>query len=515
MQKTDVIVIGSGIAGAIAAISAADEGRQVYIYTKTPELLSGNTPYAQGGIIYKGMPDSPKSLKNDIMTAGDGQCREVAVDQLVNLGPKLVKDYLIERFSVDFDKNGKLELDLTAEGAHSHPRIIHAKDKTGLEIHKSVLYHLKNHPNIEIFTDYTAVDLLTLSHHSREYTDIYKKPACFGALMLNNKTGKIDAVYSANTILATGGLGQIYIHTTNPIESTGDGIALAWRAGARCFGLQFIQFHPTTLYSEHDRFLLSESMRGEGAILVDKNGYEFMKDFHHQGNLAPRDIVSRSIHQTMLKSGHPCVYLDISFKESKWLRERFPTIYNHCLKTGVDITKEPVPVVPAAHYSCGGVGVNLKGRTSLQRLYAVGEVSATGVHGANRLASTSLLESVVWGHLAGKEAARKTRNTEYYPEINDWVEESQDIDPALIQQDWLTIKNTMWNYVGLIRTKQRLHRAETTLRHLQTEVESFYKKAKMTKEIVELRNGVQTAIAVASQTKETPRSMGAHYLEED
>lgn len=515
MEKTDVLVIGTGLAGSIAAISAADEGKQVYIYTKTEELISGNTPYAQGGIIYKGMPDSPEDLKRDIMIAGDGHCWESAVDLLVQSGPDLVREYLIDRFGVNFDKNGKKDLDLTAEGAHSHPRIIHSKDQTGLSIHKSVEENLIKHPNIKIFTNYTAVDLLTLSHHSVNSLDIYKKPACFGAIMLNNDSGNIYPVYASETILATGGLGQIYTHTTNPAEATGDGIALAWRAGARCFNLQYIQFHPTTLFSEHDRFLLSESMRGEGAILVDKNGKEFMNKYHKLGNLAPRDVVSRSIHQTMLDTGHPCVYLDISFKNADWLRDRFPTIYNHCKQAGFDLTEEPVPVVPAAHYSCGGVGVNLKGRTSLQRLYAVGEVSCTGVHGANRLASTSLLESVVWGYKAGKEAAKKSDYNNYFPEIFPWVEENEHIDPALIQQDWLTIKNTMWNYVGLVRTKNRLNRAQTNLRHLQTELEEFYKKAKMTREIVELRNGVQTAIAVASQTMQARVSRGAHYIAED
>lgn len=512
MNKTDIIVIGSGLAGSIAAIAAADEGKKVKIFTKTGQLLSGNTPYAQGGIIYEGMEDSPDDLKQDIMTAGDGHCWEAAVDQLVQLGPKLVREFLIERFKVNFDKNKDKGLDLTAEGAHSHPRIIHSKDQTGLSIHESVLKFLTEHPNIEVFTGHTAVDLMTLDHHSVNSLDIYKKPACFGALMLNNRTSEIFPVYSSQTILATGGAGQIFLHTTNPPESTGDGIALAWRAGARCFNLQYIQFHPTALFSEHDRFLLSESMRGEGAVLKDKNGNEFMKEFHKLGNLAPRDIVSRSIHQVMLNTGHPCVYLDISHKDSKWIKERFPTIYEHCKKAGFDITEEPVPVVPAAHYTCGGVGVSLKGRTSLQRLYAVGEVSCTGVHGANRLASTSLLESVVWGYIAGKETAKKSEYNNYFPEIHPWEEGNESVDPALIQQDWHTIKNTMWNYVGLIRTRHRLERAQTNLRHLQTEIEQFYQRAKMTRATVELRHGVQTAIAVAAQTYQDRTSRGAHYL---
>ncbi len=515
MIKTDVLVIGSGLAGAIAAISAADEGKHVALLTKTEELISGSTPHAQGGIIYKGgITDSPEKLKHDIMLAGDGHCWDKAVDQLCEMGPMLVKKLLIDRFGVDFDFNSDHDLDLTEEGAHSEPRIIHSKDRTGKAIHEAVLKAVKEHPNIDIHLNNTVVDLMTLSHHSTNSLDIYKKPACFGALILNNITGKIIPVYARQTILATGGLGQIYINTTNPKENTGDGIALAWRAGARCFNLEYIQFHPTALYTEkQERFLVSESMRGEGGILIDKFGREFMPGLHELGNLAPRDIVARCIHNTMLETDHPCVYLDISFKDSTWIKERFPTIYNNCLKYGIDITTEPIPVVPAAHYSCGGVGVSLRGRTSLQRLYAVGEVSCTGVHGANRLASTSLLEAVVWGYIAGKDQPNDYDGADYFPEIFPWEDAEVMMDPALIAQDWLNIKHTMWNYVGLVRTKQRLHRAQTIFRHLQSEVEQFYRNAKMTRSMIELRNGVQTAIAVTSATLESRVSRGSHYIQ--
>ena len=514
MQNTDVLVIGSGLAGAIAAITAADRGKNVIILTKTPALLSGSTAYAQGGIIYKGFDDSNEKLKQDIMIAGDGACWENAVRQLCELGPKLVREFLIDRFQINFDRNENNELDLTNEGAHSEARIIHSKDNTGETIQINVLEELERHKNIKILLDHTIVDLLTLSHHSKNLLDIYEKPACFGAFVLDNINGKIFPIYATHTILATGGLGQIYRHTTNPPESTGDGIALAWRAGARCFNLQYVQFHPTTLYHDRDNFLISESMRGEGAVLIDKNGKEFMKDFHENASLAPRDIVARGIHETMLETGHPCVYLDISFKNHDWIKNRFPTIYKHCLSSGVDITVEPVPVVPAAHYSCGGVGVSLKGRTSLRRLYAVGEVACTGVHGANRLASTSLLESVVWGYVAGNDAADHSDGSNYFPEIYSWEDGNEFVDPALIAQDWITIKNTMWNYVGLIRTRQRLIRATTILRHLQTEIEQFYQKVKMTKAIIQLRNGVQTAIAVTFATLETRVSKGSHHIKE-
>lgn len=512
MEEVDILIIGSGLAGIVAALSAADEGKNVLILSKLDSLLSGNTHYAQGGIIFRALEDTPEKLQKDIEIAGDGHCWTPAVKQLCELGPELVNNYLIERSHVDFDLNDSNELDLTAEGAHSAPRIIHSKDKTGKAIHDAVIVEMLKHPNIKYKLDHTVVDLLTLSHHSKNSVDIYEKPACFGAFVLDNVSGKVYPIFAQQTILATGGLGQLYKHTSNPAEATGDGIALAWRAGVRCFNLEYIQFHPTTFYGAHDRFLISESMRGEGARLMDKNGNHFMKSYHEQGDLAPRDIVARSIHQTLLETDHPCVYLDISFKDSNWIKDRFPTIYNNCITRGVDMCSEPIPVVPAAHYSCGGIGVSLKGKSSLQRLYAVGEVSCTGVHGANRLASTSLLENVVWGHLAGKDAAEHCVSKPYYPAIYDWQERDQYIDPALIAQDWENIKNTMWNYVGLVRTKQRLLRARTIFRHLQTEIEQFYQQASMTKSIIQLRNGMQAAIAVTQATIEARESRGAHYL---
>lgn len=511
--RTEILVIGSGVAGLISALTAADRGREVLIITKLPSLMSGNSPWAQGGIVFMGKKDSPEKLKQDIFEAGHWHSWPPAVEILVQLGPRLVKELLMDKYGVPFDRTEEGELHLTSEGAHSVSRIVHSKDKTGESIHSKLIEAVLKHPNIKYLVDHTAVDLLTLSHHSTHSLDIYEKPTCFGAFVLNNKTGKVFPIFAFKTILATGGLGQIYLHTTNPPESTGDGIAMAFRAGVRMMNLQFIQFHPTAFYSERDRFLISEAVRGEGGRLIDKNGKEFMKDYHELGSLAPRDIVARAIHQTMLKTGHPCVYLDISHKDSNWIKSRFPTIYEHLLNAGIDMTKEPIPVVPAAHYSCGGIGVSLRGRTSMARLYAVGEVSCTGVHGANRLASTSLLEAVVWGYNAGNDAAEIHKADEYIPKVFPWVEEKEEIDPALIAQDWLTIKNTMWNYVGLVRTRQRLNRATTILRHLQNEIEQFYQKARMSKDIIQLRNGIITAIAVTNATIEDKVSRGAHYIE--
>ena len=518
-KQTDILVIGCGLAGAIAAIFAADEGKNVIIITKSPLLKSGNTPNAQGGIVYTGETDSPAKLKQDIIKAGDDHCWDDAVDLICKEGPRLVKKILIDRFHVEFDrvKSGGQSDDLcrTKEAAHSESRIIYSKDKTGDSIQTAILSELEKHPQISIITNHTAIDLLTLSHHSTISTDIYKKPACFGAMVLNNENSNVFAIYAQRTILATGGTGQIFLHSTNPDESIGDGIAMAWRAGARCFNLQFVQFHPTTLFSGAGRFLISEAVRGEGGIIIDDNGNEFMNQIHEKGNLAPRDIVARGIHQKMLDTGLSCMYLDISFKDSHWIKKRFPTIYKGCLPMGIDMTREPIPIVPAAHYICGGIGVNLDGRTSVKRLYAVGEVACSGVHGANRLASTSLLEALVWGYNAGKDATQFREGDDHFPEIEPWIEEIEEIDPALIAQDWLTIKNTMWNYVGLIRSRQRLHRARTIMRNLQTEIESFYQKAKLTPSIVGLRNGVQTAIAIIAATLEARENIGTHYLLED
>ncbi|MGI6369858.1 MAG: L-aspartate oxidase [Ignavibacteria bacterium] len=512
MKQTNVLVIGSGLAGLIAALTAAEEGNEVILLTKTNDLLSGNTSQAQGGIIYRGETDSPQMLVNDLKLAGDGHCWEPAIQQLATLGPKLIDEILVKKIGVNFDKNGS-EFDLTAEGAHSLRRIVHNKDKTGEAIQVAVIKKVKENSNITILTNQVVFDLLTLSHHSKNSIDIYEHPACFGAYVFDNNTKTIYPIFANRTILATGGLGQIFLHTTNPAEATGDGIALAWRAGARCFNLEYIQFHPTALFEGDKRFLISEAVRGEGGVLVDKNGNEFMQRFHPQKSLAPRDIVARSIHKVMLETSSTNVFIDITHKSKEWLQNRFPTIYQHCFNVGIDMASDLIPVVPAAHYSCGGVGVSLRGRTSLRRLYAVGEISCTGVHGANRLASSSLLEALVWGYLAGKDTSKSWKKDDYFPAIYEWVDEKEEIDPALIFQDWTSIKYTMWNYVGLIRTKERLHRAQNMLRNLQLAIEGFYRKAKMSREIIELRNGLQAAIAVTNATVESPYSRGTHYLE--
>ena len=511
-KKTDILIIGLGLAGMTAAITAAQEGKQVTIITKTKELVSGNTPWAQGGIVYRGIKDSTEKLKTDIMNAGAGHCWEEAVNHLCKNGPKLVKEILIDKLQTKFDKEDQ-NYKRVSEGAHSEPRVIYKADQTGQSIHKTALRYLQSLSNVRILENHIAIDLLTFSHHSTVSTDIYKKPACFGAMVLNKNNNDVVAMLASKTILASGGIGQLFLHTTNSKESTGDGIAMAWRAGARCFNLHYIQFHPTALYHPSGRFLISEALRGEGAKLINAFGQNFMQNYHPLGALAPRDIVSRSIHIQMLKEESDCMFLDITHKDKKWIINRFPTIYKYCLNKGIDITSEPIPIVPAAHYNCEGIGVNLVGKTSLKRLYAVGEVACSGVHGANRLASTSLLECLVWGYYAGKDATKEKDDDNYFPPINKWKQGKGSVDKAQIAQEWFTIKNTMWNLAGLIRSQEKLHAAMNILRNLQSEVEHTYQNSRLESNIISLRNGAQTALAIISSSVEARESKGTHYVE--
>lgn len=516
---TDVLVIGSGAAGCAAAIAAANAGLNVILLTRAPELTDSNTDWAQGGIIYKGDDDTPGLLASDIIEAGAGVCWPPAVELISREGPRAVEELLINECGIQFDRakaNG--DLSLTEEGAHSLPRIIHVADHTGHAIQMGLAKRVESHPRITLWRRATAIDLLTLSHHSLDPLDQYKPPTCFGAFVFTPDNERVVPVLAAETILATGGLGAIFLHTTNPPAARGDGIAMAYRAGARLMNLEYIQFHPTALFHNYKpRFLVSEAVRGEGGVLRLPDGRDFMQRHHPQGSLAPRDIVARAIHTEMLQHSIPCVYLDITHKPAKWLRQRFPTIFAKCEEYGIDMTRQPIPVVPAAHYSCGGVAVDLEGRTSIRRLRAVGEVSCTGVHGANRLASTSLLEAIVWGRRAGADIAQDSaeRHTRpYFPKIAPWRYQKESIDNALILQDWRTIRDTMWNYVGLVRSKRRLERAQRMLRELKYEIDLFYSRAALSDDVIGLRNGVQTAIAVMHAAYENRVSRGCHYRED-
>ena len=514
-RETDVLVIGSGLAGCAAALAAARGGSRVLMLTKQTRPEESNTLYAQGGIIYRGRVDSPAQLAADIIAAGDGLCNPAAVDLLAREGPRLVDEVLIRDAHVEFDHtgDGTGALDLTAEAAHSTARIVHHADATGRSIEEAMLAAVGREPGVELLTSQTAVDLLTLSHHSRNPLDVYDPPTCVGAYVFDQASRRVGTIMARETILATGGLGRIFLHTSNPAGACGDGVAMAYRAGARCINMQFVQFHPTTLYVGDERFLISESMRGEGARLVDERGREFMRDYHPDGSLAPRGVVARGIHQMMHETGAPCAFLDISHKGAGWIRSRFPRIHEKCREAGIDITSQPIPVVPAAHYSCGGVVVDEWGRSSLRRLRAVGEVSCTGLHGANRLASTSLLECLVWGTRAGQDAAASIARAGAHdlPAIDPWKYETEPVDPALVAQDWLTIRQTMWNYVGLVRSRKRLDRAHQILRELHLEIGRFYAQAELGDALIGLRNGIQAALVVLLAAIEARTSAGAHY----
>jgi L-aspartate oxidase len=514
-SQTDILVIGSGLAGLAAAWEAAKRGCEVTLLTRASNPEDSNTSHAQGGIIYHGRDESPSQLVSDILSAGAGLSSPEAAALLSHEGPRLVKEILIDELRVPFDPSPERpeELDLTSEAGHSIPRIIHFKDQTGFSIERTFFTKLKSHPKVKVIANSTAVDLLTPSHHSIEPTDVYRPLACVGAYVLDQTSGKIFSILAKETILASGGLGSVFLHSTNPAGARGDGIAMAYRAGARCINLQYIQFHPTALLAPDGCFLISETMRGEGGRIVDRQGNEFMQRFHPAGSLAPRDVAARAIYQTMLESGEPCVYLDITHKPAEQLRERFPGIYAMCLERGIDLTREPIPVVPAAHYSCGGIATDDYGRTTVHRLLAVGEVGCTGLHGANRLASTSLLECLVWGTRAGGHAAERILNGNdfYFPQIADWRYENEPADPALISQDWLTIQHTMWNYVGLIRSEKRLNRAMRVLRELDLEIARFYEKCEISDSIIGLRNGILTALLILEAAEQSRQSRGCHY----
>jgi L-aspartate oxidase len=515
--ETDVLIIGSGVAGSIAALKLADAGIHVTVITRSANPEESNTLYAQGGIVYKGKEDSPELLTHDIEHAGAGYCNPQAVELLAHKGPELVRSILLERLAVPFDRESNGDLSLALEGGHSVARILHSADSTGSLIEKHLIRALRSNANITLLSGKTAVDLLTPAHHSQNRQSVYDPLSCVGAFILDQESGQVQRVLARATILASGGLGQIFLRTTNPAGARGDGLSIAYRAGARVLNCEFVQFHPTAFYHQNAPFfLISEAVRGAGARLIDSNGSQFMQKYDPEWkDLAPRDVVARGIHQEMLTSGALNVFLDIaSYMSAEDIRSHFPSIYEHCSQYNIDMTREPIPIVPAAHYFCGGVWVDLWGRTTLGHLYAVGEVACTGLHGANRLASTSLLEGLVWGYRAAEHFLDTMRD---HPqpraeEIPPWQETGTYIpDSALISQDMSVIKNIMWNYTGLIRTNERLQRAIRELRHLESEIERFYRAVKLTDDIIGLRNAVRAAIIVTISAWENKSSVGCHY----
>lgn len=514
--QTQTLIIGCGIAGAAAALRLSDDSnQQVTVITRASQAMDSNTGWSQGGIVTRGLDDSPDLLVSDILNAGAGLSSPKAARLLAQEGPALVQSVLIERCAVKFDKDETGQLVYGLEAAHSTRRIVHVGDKTGGAIIQGMLNTLATRPNVTLLTNHTAVDLITFPHHSLSPLDLYEPMACHGAYVLDRASGEIIRIVAAQTILATGGLGQIYRNTSNPRGARGDGVAMAWRAEVRLVNTEYVQFHPTTLSVRGaPNLLISEAVRGEGAVLLTPDHQPFMAHYDSEWkDLAPRDVVARAIHMEMLEHGYEHVLLDIASKRpAQFIRDRFPQLIANCQQYGIDPTRQPIPVVPAAHYFCGGVLVDEWGRTSIEHLYAVGEVSCTGVHGANRLASTSLLEGLVWGDRSACDILAHPGAPIPLARIPPWVYMGDALpDPALIEGDMTTIRNIMWHYVGLIRTENRLERADRELRHLYHEIETFYRTARLNDALIGLRNAIQAARVVLFAARRNPVSRGTHY----
>jgi L-aspartate oxidase len=517
--KSDFLVIGSGIAGLAFAIKTSRFGT-VNIVTKKKDFDS-NTNYAQGGIASVLAPgDSFEKHIEDTLKAGAGLGNRKAVEILVRSGPDRIHE-LMEwgtQFSEKIGPDGKKVLDLGREGAHSANRIVHAKDLTGQEVERALLNKVSEIKNIRLFEDHTAVDLLT-EHQLTLKNKKHGRIHCYGAYILDNTTGQVNIFNAKMTLLATGGVGQVYLHTTNPDIATGDGIAMAYRAGALIADMEFIQFHPTALYTPKaggSSFLISEAVRGEGAILLNGRGEHFMERVHPLKDLAPRDIVARAIDMELKKYGVSNVYLDISFKGKKFLEQRFPHIYARCKEEGIDISKDPIPVVPAAHYLCGGVVSDINGKTSIENLYVSGESACTGVHGANRLASNSLLEGIVFSHRAFLQAESHISNfdsTHSIPNFPDWNKKGTfDLEEwVLVQHDIEDVKRLMWDYVGIVRSDKRLQKAYKRILMLADDIHDYYKKSTVSSRIVELRNLATVAKLIIKSAMMRKDSIGLHY----
>lgn len=515
-KEYDVLIIGTGIAGLSAAVTLLEAGHKVAIITREFDPNITNTFYAQGGIIFPEKNDD--TFVGDVFTASSLSSSKKVAEMILEKSGDILQDILIDKAQTPFEKDENGKLKYTKEAAHSIDRILYQGDFTGRSIQVYLLNYIKDKkrfPNVDILVGHTAIDLITSPHHGVMISQRYEEDKVLGAYVLDQKQNQVWKIMSKFTILATGGIGALYLHHSNSEGARGDGHAMAKRAGAVLTDMEFIQFHPTTLFdsSGHRRFLISEAVRGEGGKLVNSEGERFMKKYHKDEELAPRDVVARAIVNELIETVHECVYLDISHEDAEWIKNRFPTIYANCLEAGIDITKNPIPVVPSAHYTCGGVKTNLKAESTLSNLYAVGEVACTGLHGANRLASTSLLEGLSFGHLGAKDILLKIENETLYPAhmIKDWVNGNEEVESALLAQDWTTVKQTMWNYAGLVRSKNRLARGQAMFRELSDEIQRFYKHANLDDSLIGLRNAVEVASLVISASKRNNESVGCFY----
>lgn len=505
----DFLVIGSGIAGLTFALKAAEYGT-VAIVTKK-EIMEANTSYAQGGVAgVLSKHDSFEKHIEDTLEAGAGLCNRKAVELVVTEGPKLILELM--DYGVKFSKkNG--ELDLGREGGHSENRIVHAADATGFEIESVMVNKAKNHPNIEIFEYHFAMELLT-EHHLGAKVKELDNIHCFGAYVLDERSDTVHKMLSKVTVLASGGAGEVYEHTTNPAVATGDGIAMAYRAHARIENMEFVQFHPTSLaVSEADSFLISEAVRGFGGILRNASGEAFMSKYDKRKELAPRDIVARAIDDQLKKRGEDHVFLDVTHLDAKVIKEKFPMIYETCLEYGIDITNQQIPVVPAMHYTCGGVATDLEGQTSIEQLFACGEVACTGLHGANRLASNSLLESLVFAEQAVNKSIQLLENVDFRNDIPEW-DESGTVNTEewiLVSHNRRELRQVMWNYVGIVRSNFRLKRAKRRTKLLFQETEDFYHRTKVNVPLCELRNLVCVGYLIVRSAIQRKESRGLHF----